>query len=170
MRRFTLVQDIALDLDEHWRLFLDDDFDRTMYLEGFGFPRYELLDHRDSEVESFRRIRVVPKLDVPGPVAKLLGSSFAYTEEQTFDKKARTFNSRVIPSVLADRLHSTSSVRAESSGAGRTRRNVEVTVEARIFGVGTVVEGALEKNLRTGWDNAAAYMNKHAQTLRAKPV
>jgi Protein of unknown function (DUF2505) len=162
MRRFTMVQDIALDLEEHWRLFLDDDFDKAMYLEGFGFPRYELLEHRDGDGESFRRIRVVPKLDVPGPVAKLLGSSFAYTEEQTFDKKARTLRARVIPSVLADRLGSTSAVRAESTASGKTRRNVEVTVEARIFGIGTVVEGALEKNLRTGWEKAAAYMNKHA--------
>lgn len=162
MRRFTMVQDIALDLDEHWRLFLDDDFDKKMYLEGFGFPRYELLDHRDGEAESFRRIRVVPKLDVPGPVAKILGSSFAYTEEQTFDKKARTSRSRVVPSVLADRLGSDSAVRAEAAGAGKTRRTIDISVEARIFGIGGMVESALEKNLRTGWDNAAAYMNKHA--------
>jgi hypothetical protein len=166
MRRFTMIQDIALDLDEHWRLFLDDDFDKKMYLEGFGFPRYELLEHRDAEAESFRRIRVVPKLDVPGPVAKLLGSSFAYTEEQTFDKKARKVRARVIPSVLSDRMGSESSVAAEAAGPGKTRRTVEISVEARIFGIGGVVESALEKNLRSGWDNAAAYMNKHAANVK----
>ena len=162
MRRLTLVQDIALDLDEHWRLFLDDDFDRKQYLEGFGFPRYEVLERRDGEAETFRRIRVVPKLDLPGPVAKLLGSSFAYTEDQTFDKKARTFRSKTIPSVLADRLTSESNVRAESAGVGRCRRTVEVSVEARIFGIGGLVESAFEKNLRSGWENAARYMNAQA--------
>jgi hypothetical protein len=155
----TLVQDIATTVDEHWRLFMDEDYDRKQYLEGFHFPHYELVERRETDAEITRKIRVVPKLDLPGPVAKLLGSSFAYTEEQTFDKKTRLFRARTIPSVLSDRLSSEASVRAEPAGEGKCKRTCELSVDARIFGVGGLVESALEKNLRTGWEQAAAYMN-----------
>ena len=155
----TLVQDIATTVDEHWRLFMDEEYDRKQYLEGFHFPHYELVERRETDAEITRKIRVVPKLDLPGPVAKLLGSSFAYTEEQTFDKKTRLFRARTIPSVLSDRLSSEASVRAEPAGEGKCKRTCELSVDARIFGVGGLVESALEKNLRTGWQQAAAYMN-----------
>jgi hypothetical protein len=160
MRRFTLVQEIATDVDNHWRLFFDDDFERAMYLDGFRFPRYELLESRKSDNEIVRRIKVTPRLDVPAAVAKLLGSSFGYIEEARFDAKARVLRARLIPNVLADRLSSEVTVRAEPAGEGRCRRTVDGTVDARIFGVGGLVEGALEKNLRSGWAQAAAYMNR----------
>ena len=162
MRRLTLIQGIALDLDDCWRLFLDDDFDRSLFLEGFGFPRYELLERRETDAEVYRRIRVMPKLDLPGPVAKLFGESFAYTEDQTFDKKARRFRARGTPGVLSDRIYSESTIRAEAAGAGKCSRTIEINIEARVFGIGGLVESVLEKNLRTGWGQAEKYMNAHA--------
>src|SRR6266581_2136317 len=87
MRRFTLVQDIATDPENHWRLFLDPEFDRAQYLRGFGFPAYEILEHKETADEVVHRIRVTPKLDLPAVVAKALGPRFAYTEDGTFDKK-----------------------------------------------------------------------------------
>ena len=94
--------------------------------------------------------------------AKLLGDSFGYTETHNFDKKTKLFRARMTPSVLADRLSSESVVRVEAAGAGKCRRTVEVSVEARIFGVGGLVEGALEKNLRTGWVDSAGYLAAEA--------
>jgi uncharacterized protein DUF2505 len=168
MRRFTMVQDIGVDLDEHWRLFLDDDFERDMYLKGFGFPKYEVVESRTTDKEIFRKLRVTPKLDLPGPVAKLLGSSFGYVEEGTFDRVAKTFASHQIPNVLADRLKSDARVRAEATGEGRCRRTIDLSVEARIFGIGGLVESAIEKNMRSGWENSAAYMNREAKNSPRK--
>jgi hypothetical protein len=165
MRRFTLVQEIAGSVEDHWKLFLDEEFDRKQYLEGFGFPKYELLDSRDDDARTTRRIRVTPKLDVPGAVSKLLGSSFGYTEEAAYDKVSKLYRAKMTPNVLSDRLSSDSSVRVEPAGEGRSRRTVDVSVEAKIFGLGGVVEMALEKNLRDGWEKSAAYLN---QQLRAR--
>ncbi len=163
MKRFTLIQDFAVDPDEHWRLFLDDDVERRMYLEGFRFPKYELLERRETDDEIFRRIRVVPRLDVPGAVAKLLGDSFGYTETQKFVKKTKAFRANMTPSIIADRLSSESVVRVEAAGEKKCRRTVDVSVEAKIFGVGGLVESALEKNLRTGWVDSAGYLAAEAQ-------
>jgi len=159
MKRGTLVQDMAMDVAEHWRIFLDDAFERELYRDGLRFPGYELLENRESDGEIIRRIRVVPRLDLPGPVEKLLGKSFAYTEEGSFDRKAQVWRSKFIPSVLVDRLTSTVVVRAEPAGEGRCRRTVDYAVEARIFGVGGMVESALEKSVRGGWEAGARFMN-----------
>ena len=166
MRRFTLIQDFSVEPDEHWRLFLDDEVERRMFLEGFRFPKYELLERRETDDEIVRKIRVVPRLDVPGAVAKLLGNSFGYTEVHNFDKKTKVFRAKTIPSVLADRLSSESTVRVEPAGPGNCRRTVDVSVEARIFGIGGLVETALEKNLRNGWVDSAAYLASEALKKR----
>src|SRR5215813_10050403 len=113
MRRFTLIQDISTDVDEHWRLFLDEDRQRQQYLEELRFPHYEVLDRKESDTQLVRKIKVVPKRDVPAAVSKLLGQSFGYTEEQTFDKKARTFRARSTPSVLGDRMSSETTIQVE---------------------------------------------------------
>jgi hypothetical protein len=159
MRRFTLIQEIATDVDGHWRLFLDDEYEKRQCLEGFGFPRWELLDRKETDDEIVRRIRATPKLDMPRPVAKLLGPGFAYTEESRFDKRTKVWRSHMTPSVLADRLGSDSVVRVEPIGEQRSRRICELSVEARIFGLGGLVESSLEKTMRDAWAKGADYMN-----------
>jgi hypothetical protein len=166
MRRFTMVQEIVADVDTHWKLFLDNDFDRVQYLEGFGFPSYELVLHRETDDEVVRNIRVTPKLDVPAAVAKVLGPRFAYVEEGTFDKKTKVWRSRMIPNILSDRLSSDATVRVEPAGEGRSRRTCELSVEAKLFAVGGLLESALEKNLRKGWEDSARYMNRWVERLK----
>jgi hypothetical protein len=165
MRRFTLIQDIATDVDDHWRLFLDEERQRKQYVEEFRFPHYEVLNRQETEAEITRKIRVVPKLEVPAAVAKLLGRSFGYTEDQTFDKRNHIYRARTTPSILGDRMSSETTVKVEPAGHGRCRRICEITVDARIFGIGGLVESAFEKNLRAGWEQSAAYMNAE---LRAR--
>jgi hypothetical protein len=158
MRRFTVVQEIPASVDEHWRVFFDDAFERALYLEAMRFPRYELLESRDSGDALHRKIKVVPRLEAPAAVAKLLGSSFGYVEEGTFDKRDRVWRSRVIPSVMADRIRSDFTVTAVEAGEGKCRRTVDVSVEARIFAVGGMVESVFEKSMRDGWRDSAVFM------------
>ena len=35
-----------------------------------------------------------------------------------------------------------------------------MTIEAKIFGVGGLIESSAEKQLREGWDKSAVFMNK----------
>ena len=159
MRRFTIVQPIDADVARHWQLFLDDAFDRAQYLEHFKYPAYEIVERAETDVAIKRTIRVTPKLDLPAPVAKVLGNGFGYVEAGTFDKRTQTWRSRTTPNRLASVLHSEAVVRVEPRGADRCARTCEIVVEARVFAVGGLVEQALEKNLRDGWAASAAYMN-----------
>jgi hypothetical protein len=159
MRRFTLVQEIAAGVEDHWRVFFDDEFEKALY-ERMRFPRYELLESREADGRLHRKIRVIPRLDAPAAVLKLLGSSFGYVEDGTFDRKTQIWRSRVIPNVMADRIGGDFVVRVEPSGEGKCRRTIDVTVEAKIFGIGGVVETVFEKSMRDGWRDSASFMNE----------
>jgi hypothetical protein len=160
MRTFTITQDIATDVATHWKLFLDDAYDRAQYLEGLRYPAYELVERSDSDTEVRRTIKVTPLLDLPGPVQKLLGKGFGYEEAGRFDKAMQVWSSTTTPNMLRGRLRSTSKVRCEPAGDARCTRIIELVVEANVFAIGSLVESSLENNLRTGWAGVAAYMNK----------
>lgn len=159
MRQFTLTQDIDADVAHHWRLFLDDAYDRANYLEGLHYPSYTLVERVETDTQIRRTIRVTPKLDLPGPVAKLFGNGFGYTDAGVFDKTAQIWKSQTTPNMLKGKLRSESVVRCEPSG-DRCRRICEILVECTVFAIGGLVESSLEKNMRAGWTGAAAFINK----------
>jgi hypothetical protein len=163
VRRFTIVQDLPMSADEHWRIFFDDAFERALYDEKLRFPKYELVENRDQGETVRRKVRVTPRLDAPAPVLKVLGSSFGYVEDGTFEKKARVWRSRIITNVIADRLGTSFVVRADAAGEGRCRRTIDLDIDVKIFGIGGLVEAAFEKNLRDGWRDSLAFMIEWAR-------
>jgi hypothetical protein len=160
MPRFTLTHEIDCDVDAFWKVFFDKDFNQTMYSKILAFPKYEVMELRDEENQIVRRITATPKMDVPGPVAKALGSSFSYVEEGTFDKKAKTYRWKSIPSAMKEKIRNEGVVRAEPAGEGRCRRVSDFDYEVKVFGIGGLIEGALEKNLRAGWNRGAEFTNE----------
>ena len=166
MRRFRMTQELDLGVEEHWRLFFDPEFERGLYLEHMRFPKYELVEQREDGDKITRRERVTPRLDVPAAVAKVLGPSFGYVEDGTFDKKSRTWRCRILPNVLTDRLSCDMTVTCAELAPERCRRTVETSIDARIFAIGGLVESAFEKSLRDGWENSAGYIVKIARAKR----
>ena len=157
MKTFTLTHEIATDVDGFWKIFFDKDYNVALYLKGLKFPAFELVSLKETDKEIARTIKVTPKLDVPGPVAKLLGSGFAYTEEGTFDRATKLWRWHNIPS---DKVRTEGTVRVESIGDGRIRRIGDTTIEGKIFGLKSVLESTIEKNIRQGWDESAVFMNE----------
>jgi hypothetical protein len=160
MRRFTLTQTLDCTPDEHWRRFFDPEFERGLYLDHLRFPHYELLEQREEGDLLRRRERVTPRLDAPAAVTKVLGSSFGYVEDGTFDRRTKVWRCRILTNVLADRISCEMVVKVDADGPDRCRRTVDGTLEARIFAIGGLVESVFEKNLRDGWQNSATYMNQ----------
>jgi hypothetical protein len=159
MKTFTLVHEIATDVDGFWKTFFDKDYNVALFSKGLGFPKYEVLSFEENDKEIKRKVRVTPKLDVPGPIAKLLGDGFAYMEEGTFDRAAKIWRWQNVP---ADKLATTGTIRAEAAGDGKMRRIGDFKVEGKIFGLGGMLESTLEKNLRSGWDKSATFLSEWA--------
>jgi Protein of unknown function (DUF2505) len=166
MGKFTMTHEINCDVDTFWKTFFDKSFNEKLYREHLGFPSFEIVEQNDTEKSITRKVQGTPKMDVPGPVAKLLGSNFSYTEEGSFDKGSKIWHWKMIPSSLAEKMRNEGTVRVEPLGANKIRRIAEVLIEAKIFGVGGLIESSGEKQLRQGWDESATFMNKYLQTTR----
>jgi hypothetical protein len=159
MQSFTLSHEIHCDEATFWKVFFDKEFNAALYKDGLGFPEYALLELKESEKEIVRRAKVTPKMDAPAPVAKVLGSSFSYIEEGTFDRASKIYRWKSLPNQMADKVKTYGEVRAEPAGEGKVKRISEFHYEAKIFAIGGVVESSLEKSLRSGWDKSAVFFN-----------
>lgn len=159
MPSFTMVHEIDCDLERFWKLFWDEELGKAMF-QHLQFPKWEVVDKKETDTEIVRIVKATPKLEMPGPVAKLLGPGFGYTEEGRFDKASKKYEFVIKPTALADKLKNEGTVRAEAiDGGKRTKRIVDVVLEAKVFGVGGMIESVTEKGTREGWTKGAAFIN-----------
>jgi hypothetical protein len=160
MTRFTLTHEINCNEEKFWEVFFDKEFNEKLYLGQLGFSKYLITESRETDTQTHRKVEAVPKIDLPGPVAKLLGPGFSYREEGVFEKGTKRWSWKIIPSQMADKLVNTGNVRVEKVGDSKVRRVAELTIEAKVFGLGGLIESSTEKQFRDGWDKSAVFMNK----------
>lgn len=160
MATITLKHEINCDAETFWKLFVDDEFNDRLYRDVLQFPEFKVVEQRETETEIIRNTQGRPKMNVPAPVAKLLGSSFGYLDEGRLDKKTGTWRFKITPTILAGKLRNEGTVRIEPAGEGKVRRLVEIIIEAKVFGVGGMLESATEKETRDGWEKSAKFMNE----------
>lgn len=160
MSKFTLTHEINCNVETFWKTFFDKEFNTKLYLGNLGFKVWKILEQTDTETEVRRRVTALPKMDVPGPVQKLFGPGFSYTEEASMKKSEGIWRWKMIPNTLADKLRTEGTVRIEAVG-DRVRRIADTTLEAKIFAVGGLIESSAEKQIREGWDKSAAFMNAY---------
>ncbi|MBX3191937.1 MAG: DUF2505 family protein [Labilithrix sp.] len=159
MATFTMKHDLDCSTERFWKLFFDKEFNETLF-KALEFPEWKLLDVKETDKEIVRVVRATPKMEAPGPVAKFFGSSFGYDEEGRFDKATEVLKFVVKPNTMADKLRNEGTVKCEKISDDKCRRVVEIIAEAKVFGVGGLIESSLEKSFRTGWGKSAEFINK----------
>jgi Protein of unknown function (DUF2505) len=157
VKTVTVTTTIDCDVDTFWKMFFDREFNTKLYNEGLGFKSFEFIESSDSH----RKMKGVPKMNAPGPVAKLLGDSFGYEENGNLDKKTNTYRWKMTPNTMGDKLFTSGYVKVEAAGEGKVKRTSEASIEAKIFGVGGLLESTAEKEIRQSFDKEAAYMNRY---------
>lgn len=160
MGKFTVTHEINCNTETFWKVFFDKEFNEKLYLESLGFPQFKITEQRETDSEIVRKVMGQPKMEVPGPIAKMLGSNFSYTEDGTFKKATQVWSWKLTPSTMADKVRNEGVLRIEPIGDTKIRRIATIEVEAKIFGVGGLMESTTEKQLRDGWDKSAVFMNK----------
>jgi hypothetical protein len=160
MKRATLTHEIQCSADDFWKVFFDREFVVTLFKDALKFSDFEILEQKESDAEILRRVRGRPRMNMPGPVQKVLGDRFGYEEEGRFDRKSKVWTWRMKPNALGDKLRHTGSLRVEAIDAGRCRRIAELELEAKVFGVGGLIESSAEKDMKEGWDQSASFMNR----------
>ena len=138
--------------DTFWSSFFDESYLRALYLDELESRAFDVLEVSDTS----RRLRIVPKMKLPAPVAKLIGDSFAYEEHGTLNRASNEWTWRMVqpanldpkskPRKDAVTMHGTA--RIEASGAGQCRRTDAFSIEAKIFGLGSLIESTIHKELQ----------------------
>jgi hypothetical protein len=159
--RFVAKHVINCDEETFWRLFWSRELNARMYTEVFKFPHFEILEQSEDERSLVRKATAEPHLHaMPDFVQKMLGSKFRYIEESVFDKTARTWRWKMTPSLMPERLCNKGELRIEQAGRDRVMRIAEVSIEAKVFGVGKILEAVVKKELCSAWDDSAAFLNR----------
>jgi hypothetical protein len=158
--------------DDFWRVFLDPAYLRVLYLEELKYRNFEVLEVTDVS----RKLRIVPKLSVPGPIEALIGESFAYEEHGTLDRARNECTWRMVqPKVLhpaarprKDVITTRGRVRIEATSERQCRRSDEVVIEANIFGLGGLIESSIEREFRAAWAKEFALLTRWIEKLGAR--
>jgi len=157
--KLTLHHDIHCSADRFWELFFDPAFVREMIVDGLGFASCDVGPLVDEGALRKRETRVIPKIDVPAAVAKLLGPKLGYVEKGQLDTRTQAWTYEIVLSVLSDRIKMGGTMTVDPKGDSLCERHSELWVDVRIFGLGGLVERAAESNMRSGWNRSAEWMN-----------
>jgi hypothetical protein len=133
-----------------WKQFFDESYSRALFMEQLQFKSFTVIELK----ESSRKLRLSPKINLPGVLEKLIGDSFAYEEHGTLDRAKSVWTWQMVqPAGVSGKpkvaTHGT--IRVEPAPDGKCRRTDEVVIEARIFGLGGIIESTVEKELRSSW-------------------
>ena len=150
--------------DTFWASFLDEAYLRALYLDELESRAFDVLAISDAS----RKLRIVPKMKLPAPVAKLIGDSFAYEEHGTLDRVSGEWTWRMVqpanldpkskPRKDAVTMHGTA--RIEPSGDGHCRRTDTFSIEAKIFGLGSLIESTIDKELQRARAKEYAFLTR----------
>jgi hypothetical protein len=145
-----------------WAAFLNESYLEALYLDELGYRAFAVIEIG----ETSRKLRIVPKMKLPAPVAKLIGDSFAFEDHGTLDRAKGEWTWRMVQPANLDSktkarkgvvtMHGT--VRIEVSGDGHCRRTDNFSIEAKIFGLGSLIESSIEKELRSARTKEYAFL------------
>ena len=169
MKSFTASVLLPCTPDVFWRVYLDPEYLRALHVGELACKRFDVVESTPTS----RKLRVVPKMSVPGPVEALIGESFVYEDHGTLDRARNEWTWRMVqPKDLDpkakprnDVLTTCGAVRVEPVSEGKCRRTDEVAIEAKIFGLGGVIESAVEKELRAARAKEFAFLTRWIEKL-----
>jgi hypothetical protein len=159
MQRHKVEHEIHCPPERMWALFFSDDFNIEMYEGGLGFPSCKIPERTDDGEILHRRMVCLPKIDMPKPLAKVVGDRTGYEEIGDWVRSANEWRWKLILAAFGDKVKITGTMRLTPKGDGHSLRTVEFEVDTKIFGIGGMVEKTCAQNVIDGWDSSAKWIN-----------
>lgn len=163
-----IVNELSCSESVFWnRLFLDDEFNRQLFLQELGFNGWKVVRQAEIEPEVFEReIEVMPKVsDIPGPLRSLIGEGLSYREIGRYDRRSHRYDVKAVSAKLGDRLQVEGTLTTEVIDADHCRRVFAVRVVAKVFGVGGLLEKRVLSDLEQNYSDSARFIGKYVKTL-----
>lgn len=140
--------------EAYWAMYWDDAFDKA--LQADSTVDREVLEHTDDKGVITRRLRFTPEAELPGPVAKMIGSKkLVYDQLNVLDTGAGIMTWQVLPTFIsADKFSASGEFRIEPTATG-CEMIVDGDIDVKIRFIG----GQIEKQIVSQIE--AAYKRMH---------
>ncbi len=162
---FEIRQVIRTTPELFWtRLHASDDFAHYLYVESLGFG-YEALEVDPSR--GITRARIVPKVPAPDLIVKLLGVDFSFVEDGVLGDD-RVYRFRILPSSMGERVTVRGEMRVHPEGDAHCIRHMTFAIDARIPGVGSIVEKFVERSTRQSYVDSHRITNRYLEERFAR--
>lgn len=171
MTEARIVHELACSEATFWeKLFFDDAFNRRLFLQELGFAGWRVVSLGDPSADVVEReLEVTPPIgDLPGPLRSIIGEGLSYRELGRYDRKRRRYAVKAKSGKLGDRLVVEGELYTEALDANRCRRIFVVRVEAKIFGIGGLLEKRVLSDLEQNYATSAGFIGKYARELAEK--
>ncbi len=155
--------------EEFWdEVFLDPDYNQTLYEGELRFERWKLVAERREGDLLVREVEAQPPVpDLPGPLKKLAEGGVGYRELGRLDRARKRYTLAVTPQSMANKLTITGELTTKPAGEKKCQRIYVATVEAKVFGVGRLIEQYILDDLQKSYEKAARFTNRWiAERLR----
>lgn len=164
--RVRIEHDFDCSEEAFWDTFLDPAYNKEMFCGRMKFPRWDVVSFEVTEGEMRRVVEVEPYVGkLPGPIKKVLGDSIRYREEGHLVRSTNSYQLKIVPSRLADKILVSGRQYTSSLGDHKCRRIFEGTIEVKIFGIGSMIEKNIQSDLIKSYDIGAvftrSYMEQH---------
>ncbi len=160
MLKLSIKHEFDCSSAAYWKAFFDPAFLRGLYLEQLGFPRAELERLTDPEGDTERTVLIEPRASLPPGVAKLFGGTISYREQGKLDRKHDRYTFKAIPGSLPDKIRNEGVIQIVQHAPERCERLVSLEIEARVFGVGGLIEASIEKTVRSIWEQNVIFLRR----------
>jgi len=160
--RFEIGGDYQVSVDQFWSVvFFEPEFNDYLHSAGLGFKGYEITSesvHPDGS--RIRSLTAYPSTPIPRPLQRVLGRSISYIEQGEFDPIRRCWITDVTVPSLGKRLSLKSEMSFRDTGPDQCQRTVVFNIEARILGLGRMIEKFIESALRENYEAARVATNQ----------
>jgi Protein of unknown function (DUF2505) len=165
MADLTLRHEMNCDTDTYFeKCVLDAEYNRRLFYEELKFKSYELVEQKDVGDTVVRKVKAEPQTaNLPAPIKKVIGDSFGYVEEGTYDRKNKVYSFRTIPGGFPDKVKIHGTMRCEPLGDKRVTRITEIHVDVKIFMIGGMVEDRIVADVKQSYAKAAEFTNVWAK-------
>ena len=148
----------GIDLPQYETLYLDEPFNEALCAAVNLGRTLVHFDRQNNKLE--RQVRVCANREIPGPVAKVLGTNkIEYTEHLSYVFGSFRGIWHTVPGLLADKLESHGSFGFIPHKEGVVRW-VEGEVKVHLFGLGGVVERFVLADIEKSYQQAADFTQR----------
>jgi len=141
-----------------------EDFNRRLHVDVLKFPGFKLLEQSTEGTVWKRRAQIdPPTTGIPGPLKKVIGDKLSYIEEGEYDTKTKKYTFKVIPSTMPDKTKISGELHCDNAGDNKCTRHATLTVEVKVFMVGSLAEDKILGDIKSSYDASAKFITEYVK-------